>query len=97
MNKYFWISFYFGQQCIVHPVCGRYTLTGFNDGLVYCRNGNYDISFPIETVQFSLKFCNPYLIKALSKLPFSYDFIKSKALAGYWMFHDDFNNVIYEG
>ena len=104
MNKNpFWIAFYFGQQCILHPDTGRWTLVGYFDGQVVCTKHDehgeeYDtMIYYLEEVQFVLKFCNPYLIKALSKLPGSFNWMKSQALQGYWMFYDsDFKQVIFE-
>lgn len=39
MNKsnFFWIGYYFGQNCILHPETGRWTLTGYFDGQVVCH------------------------------------------------------------
>lgn len=103
MNKqFFWIAFYFGQSCILHPETGRWTLCGFFDNQVVCKKniGTSDedcMYYHIEEIQFILKPANPYLIKSLSKLPLFYGWLKSKALDGYWVFYEtDFKQVIFE-
>lgn len=106
MNKSFinlyWIGYYFGQNCILHPDTGRWILAGCVDNEVYLRRniGTPEedcISYPISEVQFILKFANPFLIKSLSKLPLFHDWINNKAMEGYWVFDCKSINVIYEG
>lgn len=93
-----WIGYYFGQNCILHPDTGRWILAGYVDNEVYLRRNigtpqEDCISYPISEVQFILKRINPFLFTSLSKLQL---FIKSKALEGYWMNFDDNINVIFE-
>jgi hypothetical protein len=109
-KKLFWLSFYYGQPCILHPKTGRWTLTGSFDGQVVCHRTTKGVDeesvdedecefFPIEDVKFILKQGNPFLLKALSKVNFfnSYEWMKNKALSGYWVFYESgFNQVIFE-
>jgi hypothetical protein len=101
-SNFFWIAFYFGQNCILHPKTGRWTLSGFFDNQVVCKKniGTADEDcqlYPISEIQFILKQGNPFLIRALSKLPNSYEWMKNKALSGYWVFYEtDFKQVIFE-
>jgi len=95
----FWIGYYFGQNCIIHPDTGRWILTGYVDNEVYLRRniGTQEedcISYPISEVQFILKRINPFLFASMSKFQY---FIKSKTMDGYWMNFDDNINVIFEG
>jgi len=94
-----WIGYYFGQNCILHPDTGRWTLTGYFDGQVVCNKYENEncidcMYYPISEVQFILKRIYPFLFTSLSKLQL---FIKSKAIEGYWMNFDDNINVIFEG
>ena len=100
-NAKFWIGFYFGLECIYHPAYGKYTLTGFFDGVVVCSRKPTEMpeddeceTFPIEEVSFILKKINPFLFASVSNL---HAFIKTKALDGYWMNFDKSINIIYEG
>lgn len=36
-NNFYWIGYYFGLNCILHPDTGRWTLTGYFDGQVVCH------------------------------------------------------------
>lgn len=100
-NNLYWIGYYFGLSCIIHPETGRWTLAGmFNDTLVCEKyeNGNCIdcMYYPVSEVSFILKFANPFLIKSLSKLPLFHRWITNKALEGYWVFEDKSINVIFE-
>ena len=94
-----WIGYYFGQNCILHPYTGRWILAGCVDNEVYLRRniGTPEedcISYPIHDVQFILKKINPFLFASMQKLEF---FIRIKAIAGYWMNFDEKSvRVIYE-
>ncbi len=93
----FWIGYYFGLNCILHPDTGRWILAGCVDNEVYLRRniGTPEedcISYPIHEVQFILKKINPFLFASMSKFQL---FIKTKAMEGYWMnFDEKFNNQI---
>lgn len=94
-----WIGYYFGQSCILHPETGRWVLTGYFSGLIECKKNigleNEDVEiYPISEVQFCLKRINPFLFASMSKF---YWFIKTKALEGYWMNFESFNQIVYEG
>lgn len=98
-NLHWWIGFYFGQNCIIHPDTGRWILAGFVDNEVYLRRNigtpqEDCISYPISEVQFILKRINPFLFSSMYRFQL---FIKSKATEGYWMNFDDNINVIFEG
>lgn len=100
-NLFWWIGFYFGQECIIHPDTGRWILAGFFDGQVVCVKmyGEIQIDcmhYPIEEISFVLKFANPWLIKSIQKLPFFFSWVKSHAFDGYWVFDDKTVKVIYE-
>lgn len=100
-NTKFWVGYYFGLSCIIHPDTGRWILTGFFDDQVVCRRniGEPDedcMYYSILEVSFMLKFANPFLIKSLSKLPLFYKWIHNKALEGYWVFEDSSVKVIFE-
>ena len=97
-NNLFWIGYYFGLSCIVHPETGRWTLAGYVDGDVYLKRyeGTPDedcMSYPISKVQFILKKINPFLFDSVNDLSL---FIKTKALEGYWMNFDKSIKVIFE-
>lgn len=97
-NNLFWIGYYFGLNCILHPYTGRWILTGYFDGQVVCHREvpNIDeddcLMCPIEEVQFVFKRINPFLFKSVSNLNL---FVKKYAMEGYWMnFDEKFNNQI---
>lgn len=94
----FWIGYYFGQNCIIHPDTGRWILTGYFDGQVMVKKniGTPEedcMSYPIAEVQFIFKQINPTLFKDFSRL---FLFRKLKAMDGYWVFNDSNVNVILE-
>lgn len=100
----FWIGYYFGLDCIIHPEHGRYSLVGYFEGQVVCKRLLTEFPedeeceiFPISEVQFVLKFANPFLIKSLSELPLFHGWLHNKALEGFWVFEDQSINVIFEG
>lgn len=92
-----WIGYYFGLNCVIHPDTGRWILAGCVDNEVYLRRniGTPEedcISYPISEVQFILKRINPFLFTSMSKFQY---FIKTKAMEGYWMnFDEKFSNQI---
>lgn len=93
-----WIGLYFGQNCILHPDTGRWVLTGYFDGQVVCQKYEFGNSidcmyYSISKVQFILKRINPFLFTSMSKF---YWFIKTKALEGYWMNFEGFNQIVFE-
>lgn len=93
-----WIGLYFGQNCILHPDTGRWVLTGYFDGQVCCRRniGTTEedcMIYRLDQVQFILKRINPFLFTSLGRF---YWFIKTKALEGYWMNFEGFNQIVYE-
>ena len=96
-NNFYWIGYYFGLNCVIHPDTGRWILAGFVDNEVYLRRNigtpqEDCISYPISEVQLILKRINPFLFKSVSSLNL---FIKRYALDGYWMnFDEKFNNQI---
>ncbi|MCE5332726.1 MAG: hypothetical protein LLF95_11390 [Bacteroidales bacterium] len=97
-NIKFWIGYYFGLSCILHPETGRWILTGFFDDQVVCRRniGEPDedcMYYPISEVSFILKKINPFLFESVNDLSL---FIKTKALEGYWVFEDKSVKVIFE-
>ena len=103
MNKinvqYFWIGYYFGLNCIIHPETGRWILAGMFNDTVVCEkyeDGNCIdcMYYPISEVSFILKKINPFLFASVSNL---HAFIKTKALDGYWMNFDKSIKVIFEG
>lgn len=102
MNKQtnpYWIGFYFGQSCILHPDTGRWVLCGYFDGQVVCRRniGTPDedcMYYPISEVQFVLKRINPFLFASMQNFHW---WVKIKASEGYWMNFDEQLNIIYEG
>lgn len=101
MNKQiinlYWIGYYFGLNCILHPDTGRCILAGCVDNEVYLRRniGTPEedcISYPIHEVQFILKRINPFLFTSMHKFEY---FIRTKAMEGYWMnFDEKFSNQI---
>jgi len=98
-NTKFWIGYYFGLDCIIHPDSGRWILAGFFDDQVCCRRhiGTPEedcMNYPVSEVSFILKKINPFLFASVSNL---HAFIKTKALYGYWMNFDKSINVIFEG
>ena len=96
----YWIGYYFGQNCILQPETGRWTLTGYFDGQVVCRRSTQNIDeedclmCPIEEVQLILKRINPFLFVSMGKFHW---WIKTMSSSGYWMNFDDNINVIFEG
>ncbi len=102
-NTKFWVGYYFGLSCIIHPEHGRYSLVGYFEEQVVCKRLLTEFPedeeceiFPISEVSFILKFANPFLIKSLSKLPLFHKWIHNKALEGYWVFEDKSVKVIFE-
>lgn len=87
-----WIGYYFGLNCILHPDTGRWTLTGYFDGQVVCQKYNDNgecidcMYYPISEVQFILKKINPFLFASMHKFEF---FIRTKAMEGYWINFDE--------
>lgn len=98
-NNLFWIGYYFGLNCIIHPETGRWTLVGYFDGQIMVKRNigqeNEDVEvYPISGVQFILKKINPFLFTSMHKFEF---FIRSKAREGYWMnFDAEFNKIVFE-
>lgn len=93
------LGFYIGQECIIHPVHGRYSLDGFYSKGVFAKRNLTGIPedeecemFEFEEIQFQFK----SLIKSIHNiLDGGLSFIKEKANEGYWVgeFDDNFLKV----
>lgn len=99
-NPFYWIGYYFGRNCVIHPDTGRWILAGFVDNDVYLRRNigtpqEDCISYPIHEVQLILKRINPFLFKSVSNLNL---FVKKYAMEGYWMNFDEkfTNQIVFE-
>lgn len=91
------LGFYIGQEVVIHPVHGRYSLDGFySKGVFAKRNltGNPEDEecemFEFEEIQFEFKPIYKSLLETYSD---SIRFIRHKADKGYWVgSQDEFSN-----
>lgn len=89
------LGFYLGQEVVIHPVHGKYTLDGFySKGVFAKRNltGNPEDEecemFEFEDIQFEFKQVQKSLLNTYSD---SIRFLRYKADEGYWVGEFDSN------